>query len=164
MSEPNSTRTTPACKPRKPYPEYPLTPHHGARQWCKKIRGKLHYFGPLVEPQAALDKYLRVKDDLHAGREPKPDPEALGALTVKHLANEYLNHKASVRDVGELQARTWEDYKHVCDLLVARFGRGRLVADLGPTDFAGLRKVLAQNYGPVRLGNMIQTIRSVFRF
>ena len=32
-------------KPAKPYAEYPLTAHP-AGYWCKKIRGKIHYFGP----------------------------------------------------------------------------------------------------------------------
>ena len=39
MSAANST------KPPKPYPLFPLTAHP-TRRWCKKIAGKLHYFGP----------------------------------------------------------------------------------------------------------------------
>ena len=31
-------------KPRKPSPSFPLTPHNNG-QWCKKIRGKIHFFG-----------------------------------------------------------------------------------------------------------------------
>jgi hypothetical protein len=37
----------------KPYAEHPLTAHSSCR-WCKKVRGKTHYFGPLSDPDAAL--------------------------------------------------------------------------------------------------------------
>jgi integrase len=48
-------------------------------------------------------------------------------------------------------------------LLVSRFGKSRLADDLRPDDFAALRKYLAKSVGPVRLGNTIQRVRSVFK-
>ncbi len=42
-------------------------------------------------------------------------------------------------------------------------GKSRLVADLDPTDFASLRNKLAKRWGPVRLRDYIQRIRSVFK-
>jgi integrase len=148
------------AKPSKPYPEYPLTAHP-AGQWCKKIRGKVYYFGVWGDPGAALDSYLAQKDDLHAGRKPREDTEA---LTVKGLCNQLLHSKQALVDNGELCPRTWDDYKEVCDLLVAEFGKGRLVADLGPDDFAALRSRMAKRWGPVRLGNGVQRVRTVFKF
>src|ERR687885_1848193 len=100
MSENHSTPASPAAKPAKPskpYPEFPLTAHP-AGYWCKKIRGKLHYFGPWSDPDAALKKYLEQKDDLHAGRKPRPAPDA---LVVKDVANAFLIHKGAARDAGE---------------------------------------------------------------
>src|SRR5882724_775560 len=66
MSEHHPTAPAASVKPAKPYPEFPLTAHP-AGYWCKKIRGKLHYFGPWDDPDGALAKYLEQKDDLHAG-------------------------------------------------------------------------------------------------
>src|SRR6516164_3959593 len=128
MSETHSTTPTPSGKPAKPYPEFPLTAHP-AGCWCKKIRGKLHYFGPWSDPDAALKKYLEQKDDLHAGREARQDAKA---LTVKELVNQFLNAKKALRESGELTNRTWMNYKYACDVLVDHLKRGRLVSDLGP--------------------------------
>jgi integrase len=160
MSESNSTPSTPAGKPVKPYPEFPLFPH-AAGVWAKKIRGKLHYFGQWSDPDAALAKYGREKDALHAGRTPRPEMEG---LTVKELANQFLNHKKDMLGEGRLSPRTWGEYRETTDLLVTAFGKGRLVEDLGPDDFAALRRGMAKRWGPVRLGNAIQRVRTVFKF
>src|SRR5262249_17933157 len=98
-------QATETAKPAKPYPEFPLTAHP-AGYWCKKIRGKLHYFGPWADPDAALAKYLAQKDALHAGRKPREDLEG---ATVKDLCNQFLNAKAASRDAGELAPRSWQD-------------------------------------------------------
>jgi integrase len=157
--------TTPATsgkpvKPEKPYPEFPLFPHATGR-WAKKIRGKLHYFGPWDDPDAALKKYLDQKDALHAGRKPR---EASDGITIKELCNQFLNAKLALVESGELTNRSWQDYKSACDLVISHFGKGRLVADLDPDDFSGLRKKMAKKWGPVTLGNVIQRIRVVFKF
>jgi integrase len=162
MSDSNSTTPTPAgkpVKPSKPYPEFPLTAHP-AGYWCKKIRGKLHYFGPWDDPAGALRKYLEQRDALHAGRKPRPDPEA---VTVKDVANAFLNAKRALLDGGELSPHTWANYKRAADTLVSRLGKKRLVADLDPQDFAALRIRMAKKWGPHRLAVTIQHIRSVFK-
>jgi hypothetical protein len=70
MSESNPTAPG---KPVKPYPEFPLS-LHPAGCWCKKIRGKVHYFGPrwrdaaVAVTDAALTDNLQQKDALHACR------------------------------------------------------------------------------------------------
>ncbi|MCI0460799.1 MAG: site-specific integrase [Gemmataceae bacterium] len=163
MSKPHSTPSTDTgkpTKPSKPYPEFPLTAHP-AGYWCKKIRGKLHYFGRWDDPDGALAKYLEQKDDLHAGRKPRPDPEA---LTVKALANAFLGHKQALLDAGELAPRTWMNCKEATDLLVSHFGKQRAIADLGPDDFADLRNKMAKRWGPVRVRDFVQRIRSVFKY
>jgi integrase len=163
MSETHSSPPTPSgkpAKPSKPYSEYPLTAHP-AGYWCKKIRGKLHYFGPWTDPDAALARYLEQKDALHAGRTPRPDPDA---VTVKDLCNQFLNRKQQLVDSGELSPRTWTDYKDACDEIIAAFGKQRLLADLAPADFASLRNKLARKNGPHRLGKTIQCVRCLFKF
>src|SRR5262249_54364569 len=82
----------------------------------------------------------------------------------KDVANAFLNAKQALVDAGELTARTWADYKQVCDLAVKHLGKGRLAADVGPDDFASLRKKVAKRWGPQRLGSkLIQYTRSLFK-
>jgi integrase len=159
----SDTCTIPAAakgRPSKPYPDFPLFPHANG-QWAKKIRGQQHYFGLWDDPDAALAKYLDQKDALHAGRKPREDP---AGLTVKELVNDFLNAKAASKDAGEIALRTWHDYKGACDILVENFGKRRLVADIGPADFASLRKKLANKWGPGTLANVITRIRVAFKY
>jgi integrase len=147
-------------KPRKPYPEFPLYAHN-AGYWAKKIRGKFHYFGPWEDPDGALSNYEKQKDALHAGKSGQPD---LDQVTLKDLANAILNQKQSLVDSNELAPRTWADYKFTTDLLIKHFSKRQLLVALTPDDFATLRKKLAARWGPVRVGNTIQYIRSIFKF
>lgn len=166
MSEPHSTSPASPGKPAKPtkqskpYPDFPLTAHP-AGYWCKKIRGKIHYFGPLSDPDAALAKYLDQKDALHAGCKPREDTEG---LTVKYLVNHFLNHKRGLVDTGELSPLTLGDYKSACDAIMASFGSSRLLADIGPDDFAKLRDKLAKKWGHQRLSKTIQFVRCTFKY
>jgi hypothetical protein len=122
MSETHSTAPAQPGKPAKPYPDFPLYAH-AAGYWAKRIRGKIHYFGLWEDPDGALTKYLDQKDALHAGRKPRADA---GGVTVRDLANAFLNAKKARVDVGELSPRTWAYYKQTCDLVVKHFGKGRL--------------------------------------
>lgn len=143
-----------------PHPDFPLFPH-GSGRWAKKVRGKLHYFGPWDNPDAALEKWLAEKDDLLAGRTPRPTRDG---LNVADLANRFLTAKRHLVDTRELSPRSFVDYHAATKLIVEHFGARRLVDDLASDDFEGLRKELAKNRSPVTLGNEIQRIRVLFKY
>src|SRR5271167_1292061 len=95
-----------AAKPKKPYADFPLFAHATGR-WAKKIRGKLHYFGPWRDPDAARQKYLDQRDDLQAGRTPRVFGDG---LIVCDLANRFLTSKQNLVNTGEIAQRTFNDY------------------------------------------------------
>jgi integrase len=162
-----------ADRPKKPYPDFPLTPH-ASGAWQKKIRGKVHYFGrwakrvngQLVRVEGdgweeALEVYKSQAEDLHAGRTPRIKSDG---LTVADLCNHFLTAKVRQQKASELSPRTLMEYRQTTDLIVAAFGKDRLVDDLAADDFGRLREQMAERWGPVRLGNAITRVKSVFKY
>ncbi|HXY34634.1 MAG TPA: tyrosine-type recombinase/integrase [Planctomycetaceae bacterium] len=158
----NRTTSKPRVKVAKPYADYPLTPHPSGR-WCKKIRGKLHYFGKIDDPAAALTSFNREWPYLQDGRTPPPFDTGDGC-TVRLLCNAFLTAKKAHLDSGELSARSFQDYFRACETLVNHLGKDRRVDDLRSDDFRDLRAVLQTTRSPVSLKNEIIRSRMVFKF
>jgi integrase len=162
-----------AGRPKKPYPDFPLTPH-ASGTWQKKIRGKTCYFGRWAKRvngkleriegdgwKEALEEYKAVADDLHAGRTPRVTGNE---LTVAGLCNHFLTAKLRKRDSSELGLRMFMEYREITDILVAAFGKTQLVDDLAADDFEKLRADMAERWGPTRLSNGITRVKSVFNY
>lgn len=160
-------------RPPKPYKDFPLSPANIGR-WQKKINGTLYYFGRWGRVvngkmtriqddgcwQAALEEYEQKRDALYAGR--KPREKGVG-LTVAAMCNSFLTSKLDLMESGEITARSFMEYQQTTDRLIAKFGRDRLVEDLDDADFMALRADIAKHWGPVRLGNEVQRVRTVFK-
>src|SRR5438093_7984229 len=92
-------------RPEKPYPDFPLTPHPNG-SWCKRIRGRLFYFGRWDNWQEALEEYLDQRDDLHAGRTPK---RRKNAQTLGYALDHFLSSKKLAEESSEISHRMyWE--------------------------------------------------------
>ena len=157
------SKSVAAGKVAKPHPDYPLTPHPTGR-WCKKIRGKLHYFGKIdgdEKGEAALNDWLEKKDDLLAGRTPRVSGDE---LTVRDLVNRFLTVKQAHVDSREITQRHFNDLHSACELIVDAFGRTRLVNDLAADDFESIRSSLAKTRGAWALSGVVQKIRGVFKY
>ena len=161
-------------RPPKPYPDFPLCPSN-LGYWQKKIKGKICYFGRWGRVvngsmtriqddgcwQAALEEYELKREDLYAGRTPRVPSDG---LTVKDLCNRFLTAKTQKVNSGELSPRGFAEYRQTTDRFIAMFGKDRLVDDLASEDFERLRADIAKVWGPVRLGNEIQRVRTVFKY
>jgi integrase len=147
---------------------------HASGAWQKKIRGKIHYFGKwgrvvngkLVRIEGdgwkeALDLYKAQADDLHAGRTPRVKSDG---LTVMDMCNRFLTAKKRKLEAREIGPRICAEYRATTDRLVSTFGKTRLVDDLAADDFEALRDAMAKQWGPVRLGNEITRVKSVFKY
>ena len=96
---------------------------------------------------------MREKDDLLAGR----TPASSEGLTVKQLANNFLNSTKCLLDCGEIRESTFRDYLDMCTRVVKVFGAGTTVASLRPTDFEILRANFAKAHGPTLYGDITCT-------
>jgi integrase len=170
------SRKAAADRPKKPYPDFPLYPHP-LGYWSKKIRGTIRNFGRWgrvvqgkltrfegdgrKEALEALEIYQAQRDDLHAGRTPRAKTDG---LTVKALGDTFLTAKYRKLQSGELGARMFEEYRQTAQLLADTFGKDRLVIDLAADDFEAMRAKMAERWGPVRLGNAITRVKSLFKY
>src|SRR5436190_929006 len=123
-----------ANKPAQPYADYPLTAHPSG-QWCKKINGKLYYFGIWSEPETALERYLNTKDDLMAGREPACYSNS---MTIRELADRFLTTKRADRDRGAITKSHYRQLDENVEFVVRTFGPGRRLDTLRASDFEDL--------------------------
>jgi integrase len=168
MSKSNQSR--PARKVRS---EFPLS-RHSRGIWCKNIKTpdgwKVFYFGRIAgdeDGSKALELFNHEAPYHREGRIPPPLPrliEESDVLTVKKLLNEFLNFKRQMMESGELAKRSLDEYEDTGKLMAEHLGKSRPVADLTPGDFQAFRARLAKRFGPVRLGNTITRVKTVFNW
>jgi integrase len=153
-------------KPKKPHQDYPLTSHPNG-QWCKKVRGKVHFFGVWADPQAALDLWLFQRDDLLAGRLPRQPHDSRSGQEknrLHYLLNRFYTAKKAQLDAGKLSPYTFQAYIAICDELKSAIDRERSLDDIGPQDFEILRNAWEKRWGDERLAAEINRARTVFNF
>jgi integrase len=131
--------------------------------------------------QAAPARYVAQRDELYAGRVPRPLTAAAPALagtspatngnghgsnaaTLRDLVNHLLTAKKRRLDGGEMGKRAFSDYHAACRYLVEGLGVRRQITDLTSSDFGMFRAELAKTRGPVALGNQINRVRSIFKY
>ncbi len=137
-------------KPTKPYDDFPLTPH-ASGQWCKKIHGKIHYFG------------RDWKDALRNYEQTITREQPIHGLTLADLCNLFLTHKEKAVDAGEIKSDTWKEYKRSCALCVSILGRIVLANRMSPQHFVALREQLASEISnPKTLMGHLTRLRVMF--
>ena len=160
MSKSNTIATASKAKPHRDFPLF----KHATGRWCKKVKGRFHYFGKVANDpkgEAAIALWNEQKDELLAGRTPRPKVEG---FTLRELLDRYMVGKRHLLDTHEISPKHFAELYATCHRVGDSFGLHRPVIDLGPDDFDRLRKATAKVWGPVRLGNEVQRVRSVFKF
>lgn len=105
-------------------------------RWCKKIRGKRHYFGtyPSTSYDEALAEYKRCKFDLEAGHG-RPTQLRESEYAVADIADAFLRDRKD-----KIGNRAWKDYKAVIDkFILPGLGKEKPACELVPSDFKRVR-------------------------
>ena len=144
-------------KPAKPSKDFPLTPHNNGR-WCKKINGRLYYFGVWEDPETAMQEYVYRRDYILAGREP-PQP----GITLFEVLDKFMLSKSVDLENGEIVQGTWDGYKANCDLMLKRCDPDLPVDKMGPQELMDMRASLFKGANPTTAGNRIRLAKTALR-
>jgi integrase len=144
--------------PRKAV-KFPLRLHKTG-QWTRKVRGRSHYFG--TDKDLALKRWVEERDDLLAGRVPRPRDDK--AVKLGAAVNAFLTFKRGRVDSGELTPGAWSEYFKLLGFAIEEIGPGRAVADLRPHDFEQLRAKAAKRWAVRELAKFITCTRGLFNY
>ena len=100
-----------------------MAPPHPApmRTMDKKMQGKVYYFGPWADPQAALAKFNHSWSFILAGQ-PVP-PMGQDVLTVKEICNQFRQDCEAKVDRGERSRATLTGYIRTANLFAKLVGK-----------------------------------------
>ena len=141
--------------------KFPLT-LHPTGQYCKKVKGKLYYFG--TDKKKALQRYLDQAAYLHRGRGLKHHSEK-DAITIKTLCNLYLDFQESRVQAGELTVRHNVDQVKTLRTLVRFLGQHRLVGEISTLDLQNFKRRLQKAYGSAHRINLhIAIMKAMFHW
>ena len=154
MAKLNSKRKTRSDK-------FPLTLHKTG-QFCKKIKGKLYYFG--TDKRQALERYLEQAVYLHAGKAPKRGASQ-DRLSIKILCNLYLDHQESRAEIGEIELRQVSDQISLLKDFVRFVGPNRTVSDISTIELQNYRKRLIKTgKSPNTINNRIAAVKAMYNW
>ncbi len=139
----------------------PLT-RHPTGQYCKKINGKIYYFGK--DKKLALQAYLAQATYLHGGQTSAP-MSSNGGMTLRQLCNLYLEYQHSKVIAGDLSARHYNDQIYSLGKFMSFVGNGRTIRSISTLDLQSYkRKLQCANGSAHRLNLHIGAMKALFHW
>jgi integrase len=141
--------------------KFPLTLHKTG-QYCKKIKGKIYYFGN--DRKVALQRYYDQAAFLHTGRPTDPKPRN-DSFSMKMLCNLYLDHQESRAAIKEIKQNHVYGQTLILRSLVRFVGPNCQVLDVSTMDLQNYRKKLIKsNKSSNTINNHIATIKALYNW
>ena len=141
--------------------KFPLTLHKTG-QYCKKIKGKIYYFG--TDKRIALQRYYDQAAFLHAGKAINPKLKS-ESLSVKMLCNLYLDHQESRATIKEIKQNHVYGQTLILRSFTKFIGPNCQVCDVSTMDLQNYRKKLIKaKKSSNTINNHIATIKALYNW
>jgi integrase len=148
-------------KRKKRSDKFPLT-LHPTGQYCKKIKGKLYYFG--TNKREALQRYLEDAVFLHSVKGQRRNMTS-GNVSIKTLCNLYLDRQNSRVQAGELTIRHYTDQVNSLRKFVRFLGQHCMVNTITTLDLQNYKRKLQKSYNSANRINLhIAIVKSMFHW
>ncbi|MHC4499375.1 MAG: hypothetical protein ACYS21_09725, partial [Planctomycetota bacterium] len=140
---------------------FPLT-LHSTGQYCKKIKGKMHYFGK--DKKQALERYLEQAAFLHNGKAEMLNTTN-GNMTLKSLCNIYLQHQQAKAASAEITIRHHADQTSCLKKFVSFIGQHRRINKISTLDLQNYKRKLKRTYDSAhRINLSISIMKAMFHW
>lgn len=147
--------------PKRHSNKFPLT-LHPTGQYCKKVRGRLYYFGK--NKRDALERYLQQATLLHSGQIGRAG-ESYNGLQIKTLCNMYLDHQNSRVKSGEIKLGQVYDQTIALKNFVCFLGPNRVLSDVSTLDLQNYKSSLVKRkLSAGRINNHISAIKAMYHW
>jgi len=141
--------------------KFPLT-LHPTGQYCKKINGKIYYFGS--DKKKALDKYLDQASYLHGNKE-KILEKSNSEMTLKELCDLYLQYQLLKVQASAITARHHNEQIGSLKKLMSFFGQSRKIDEITTLDLQSYRRKLQKAYSTAHRMNLhISIMKAMFHW
>jgi integrase len=141
--------------------KFPLT-LHSTGQYCKKIKGKMYYFGK--DKKQALERYLEQAAFLHNGKA-KMFKTTNGNMTLKSLCNIYLQHQQAKAASAEITIRHYADQSSCLKKFMSFVGQHRKIDEISTLDLQNYKRKLKRTYNSAhRINLSISIMKTMFHW
>jgi len=141
--------------------KFPLT-LHPTGQYCKKIKGKIRYFG--TDKKKALERYLAQATYLH-GSQSLMQKASNGKMPLRQLCDLYLQYQHSRVLAGALTPKHYNDDIGSLGRLMSFLGQSCRIESISTLDLQNYKRKLQSAYGSVhRLNLHIGAMKALFHW
>jgi integrase len=141
--------------------KFPLT-LHPTGQYCKKIKGKIRYFG--TDKKKALEKYLAQATYLY-GAQSLVQKISNNKMTLRQLCDLYLHYQNSRVLVGDITAKHYNDLTYSLSRFMAFLGQGCRIENISTLDLQNYKRKLQSSYPSVDRQNLhIGLMKAMFHW